>query len=100
MSSTIISTPVADSIALMFRPSLPIILPFTSSDSILKTETQLSIASSVPTLWIVLITIFFASCLAESLASSIIFWVSSRASDLASSFSDSTNSFLASLASK
>ena len=50
VSSTIISTPVALSIAFIFRPSLPIILPFISSDSILKTDTQLSIASSVPNL--------------------------------------------------
>ena len=98
VSSTIISTPVADSIALILRPSLPIILPLTSSDSILKTETQLSIASSVPTLWIVLITIFLASCLAESFASSIIFCVNSNASVLASCLRDSTNSFLASSA--
>ena len=41
------STPVADSIALILRPSLPIILPLTVSLSILKTETEFSIASSV-----------------------------------------------------
>ena len=50
VSSTIISTPVAASIALIFLPSLPIILPFKSSDSKLKKETQLSISSKVPTL--------------------------------------------------
>ena len=60
VSSTIISTPVAASRALMLRPSLPIIRPFTSSDSILNTETQLSTASSVPMRWIVLIIIFLA----------------------------------------
>jgi len=49
VSSTIISTPVAASRALMFRPSLPIIRPLTSSDSMLNTDTQLSTASSVPT---------------------------------------------------
>ena len=62
VSSTIISTPVAASIALIFLPSRPIILPFTSSDSILNTETQFSTASSVPTLWMVLIIIYLASC--------------------------------------
>ena len=49
VSSTMISTPVAASIARMLRPSLPIIRPLTSSDSMLNTDTQLSIASSVPT---------------------------------------------------
>ena len=48
VSSTIISTPVAASIARMFLPSLPMIRPFTSSESKLKTETQFSIDSSVP----------------------------------------------------
>jgi hypothetical protein len=42
--------PVAASSALMFRPSRPIILPLTSSDSMLNTDTQFSTASSVPTL--------------------------------------------------
>ena len=98
VSSTIISTPVALSIAFIFRPSLPIILPFISSDSILKTDTQLSIASSVPNLWIEVITIFLASCLAESLASSIIFCDISRAWDLTSSFKILSNSSLASSA--
>jgi len=98
VSSTIISTPVALSIALIFLPSLPIIFPFRSSDSILKTETQLSIASSVPNLWIELITIFLASCFADNLASSIIFCEISSAWDLTSSFKIFNNSSLASLA--
>jgi len=58
VSSTMISTPVAASSALMFLPSLPIILPLTSSDSMLKTETQFSTASSVPTLCMVFMIIF------------------------------------------
>ena len=49
VSSTIISTPVAASKALMFLPSLPIILPLTSSDSRLNTDTQFSTACSTPT---------------------------------------------------
>ena len=65
-----ISTPVAASIALMLRPSLPIILPFTSSDSKLKTETQFSTACSTPTLCIVPKTTFLASCSAVNFASS------------------------------
>jgi len=48
VSSTIISTPVAASIARMFLPSLPMILPLTSSESKLNTDTQFSIDSSVP----------------------------------------------------
>ena len=85
VSSTIISTPVAASKALIFLPSLPIILPLTSSDSMLKTETQLSIDSSVPILWIVLIIIFLASCSTVIFASSILFWINFIASDFASS---------------
>ncbi len=49
VSSTTISTPVAASNARMFRPSLPIILPLTSSLSIWKTLTEFSIAVSVAT---------------------------------------------------
>jgi hypothetical protein len=56
VSSTMISTPVAASKALMFLPR-PIILPLTSSDSMLKTDTQFSTASSVP-LFIVFMMIF------------------------------------------
>ena len=72
VSSTIISTPVAASIARMFRPSLPIILPFTSSDSKLKTETQFSTACSTPTLCIVPKTTLRASCSAVNLDSSMV----------------------------
>ena len=50
LSSTINSTPVAASKALMFLPSRPIILPFNSSLSILKTETAFSIACSAAVL--------------------------------------------------
>ena len=70
----------------------------TASLSILKTDTELSIASSVAILWIVCMIIFFASCFAVSLASSIVFWIIDRASVLASSFNDSTSSNFACLA--
>ena len=53
VSSTTISTPVAASIALIFLPSLPIILPLSASLSILKTDTEFSTASSVAILCIV-----------------------------------------------
>ena len=53
VSSTIISTPVAASNALILRPSLPIILPLISSESILKTETEFSIDCSVAVRWMV-----------------------------------------------
>ena len=53
VSSTMISTPVAASMARILRPSLPMIRPLTSSESILKTETQFSTASSVPMRWMV-----------------------------------------------
>ncbi len=72
VSSTIISAPVAASKERIFLPSLPIILPLTSSLSILNTDTEFSIACSVATLCIVWITIFLASLFAVSLASSTI----------------------------
>ena len=71
VSSTMIATPVAASSALIFLPSLPIILPLISSDSILNTETVLSIVYSAPILWIVFKIIFFAFSLTVSWASSI-----------------------------
>ena len=46
VSSTMISTPVAASSARMLRPSRPMILPFTSSLSMLKIDTQFSMACS------------------------------------------------------
>ena len=46
VSSTMNSTPVAASSARMLRPSRPIILPLMSSDSMLKTDTQFSMAFS------------------------------------------------------
>jgi hypothetical protein len=45
VSSTMISTLLL-SCALMFRPSRPIILPLTSSDSMLNTDTQFSTCSN------------------------------------------------------
>ena len=96
VSSTMISTPVAASIALIFLPSRPMILPFTSSDSMLKTDTQFSTASSVPTLWMVLMIIFLASCCAVNLASSIVSWMCDIACVLASAFKPSISWFLAS----
>ena len=72
VSSTTISTPVTASRARMFRPSRPMIRPFTSSLSIWKTLTEFSIAVSVATRCMVLMTIFFASRLALSFASSTI----------------------------
>ena len=71
VSSTMISMPVAASRARMFRPSRPMIRPFTSSLSMLNTVTEFSMAASVATRWIVCTTIFFASLLALILASSI-----------------------------
>ena len=100
VSSTIISTPVAASKARMFLPSRPIILPFTSSDSMLNTDTQFSTASSVPTRWIVLMMTFFASCCAVSFASSIVSWICDIALVLASAFKLSTNCSRASSADK
>ena len=49
VSSTMISMPVAASSARILRPSRPIMRPFTSSLSILKTVTEFSIAASVAT---------------------------------------------------
>ena len=89
VSSTIISTPVADSIALIFLPSLPIILPLMSSDSILNTETVLSIASSAPILWIVFKITFFAFSFTVNSASSIFSFAYISASFSASFFRDS-----------
>ena len=50
VSSTIISTPVTASKERILRPSRPIIRPLTSSLSILKTDTEFSMACSVATL--------------------------------------------------
>ena len=75
VSSTIISTPVAASRARMLRPSRPMIRPFTSSDSRLNTDTQLSTASSVPIRCMVLMIILRASWCAVSFASSIVFCI-------------------------
>ena len=91
VSSTIISTPVAASMALIFLPSRPIIRPLTSSLSRLNTETQFSTASSVPIRCIVLIIIFLASCCAVILASSTEFCMYPMAAVLASSFRVSIN---------
>jgi len=98
VSSTIISTPVAASKARIFRPSRPIIRPFTSSDSILNTETQFSTVCSTPTRWMVFNMTLRASCCAVNLASSIVSWMLAIASDFACSFREAINSFLASTA--
>ena len=87
VSSTMISTPVAASMARIFLPSRPMILPLMSSFSMLKTLTAFSIALSVATRWMLWITIFFASCDAVRFASSIVFWICAWASSLALSLS-------------
>ena len=91
VSSTIISTPVAASMALMFLPSLPIILPFKSSLSMLKTETAFSIVCSAATLCIVWMSIFFASLFAFNKASSFISFRIDMDLDLASFSKDFIN---------
>ncbi len=85
-----ISTPVAASRARIFRPSRPIILPFTSSESIWKIVTEFSMAVSVATRCIVLITIRLASLFAAILASAIISFMYDSALVFASSFRFST----------
>ena len=74
VSSTIISTPVAASKERMFLPSRPMIRPFTSSLSILNTETEFSMACSVAVRWMVWMIIFLASLVAVNLDSSTISW--------------------------
>ena len=98
VSSTIISTPVAASIARMFLPSRPIILPLSSSESRLKIETQFSMVCSVAVRWIVSITIFLACLVADSLASSTISLICAEALVRASFVRVSINCSLASSA--
>ena len=100
VSSTMISTPVAASKARMFRPSRPMMRPFTSSDSMLNTETQFSTASSVPMRCMVLMMIFLASCWAVNLASSMVSWICAMALVLASAFKPSISWSRASSADK
>ena len=86
VSSTMISTPVAASRVRMLRPSRPMILPLTSSLSMLNIDTQFSMACSVAVRCIDSITIFLASLAAVSLASSMMSFTSAEALDSASSF--------------
>ena len=98
VSSTINSTPVAASSARMLRPSRPIIFPLISSDSMLKTDTQFSIAFSAAVRWMVSITTFLASFVAVNFASSIACFTMELALDSASAFNASISCWRASSA--
>ena len=85
VSSIIISTPVAISSARMLRPSLPMILPFISSDGRFTTLTVVSTVWSTAHFCMARPTILRASLSALSLVSSCIFLMVSAASPRASS---------------
>ena len=59
-SSTKSSTPVSRSNALIFRPSLPIILPLTSSEGIVTCDVKTSTETDEASRWIVVANIFLA----------------------------------------
>ena len=84
VSSIIRSTPVRVSIALIFLPSRPMILPFISSFGSATTDTVLSATWSAAHLWIAPVIIYLAFLSASSLALDSISFIMMEASCLTS----------------